>query len=260
MTEQAKRAGAIQPRQNGATNQEILQQLGMAKSTLWRWLKSEGFVETQPQKLTALKRMAQQKAVVAVRAGRLRRTRAAMEQGQREIGGLSQRDLWVLGVALYWAEGTKQKPHNIAQRVVLTNSDPEMVKLFVQWLRDICGIPREQLNFELCIHKSGNIVAAQHFWASALQVPAEQFRIRLKQHTVAPHRRNTADGYVGLVRVTVRRSVVLNRRIAGWIQGLCQSVGESANGKPSDFGSEYPGSIPGSPASDSTSLIHNFRV
>ena len=167
MTEQAKRAGAIQLRQNGATYQGILEQLGMAKSTLWRWLKSEG---------------------------------------------------------------------------------------------DICGIPREQLNLELCIHESGNIVAAQHFWASALQVPAEQFRIRLKRHTVAPHRRNTADGYVGLVRVTVRRSVALNRRIAGWIQGLCQSVGESANGKPSDFGSEYPGSIPGSPASDSTSLIHNFRV
>ena len=32
----------------------------------------------------------------------------------------------------------------------------------------------------------------------------------------------------------------------GW-RDIIQDIGESANGRPSDFGSEYPGSIPGSP-------------
>ena len=50
-----QRLDAIQLRRNGVGYQAILGQLGVAKSTLWRWLKAEGLVETQLQQLTELR-------------------------------------------------------------------------------------------------------------------------------------------------------------------------------------------------------------
>ena len=250
---------ALSLRRRGVSYGDIRARLGIAKSTLWRWLKADGLVETQSQRLTELKRQAQRKGAATVKAQCLSRTRAVKAQGRREFGSFSQRDLFVIGTALYWAEGTKQKPHNIAQRVVFTNSDPAMLRLFLQWLRDICHVPNDLLTFELYIHTSGDNEAAKRFWSATLRVPSERFRIRLKRHQRSSSRRNVGERYVGLVRITVQRSAQLNRRIAGWIEGLCQFTGESANGKPPDFGSGYPGSIPGSPAIQSVSQ-HNGAI
>ena len=247
MMKRSERVEAIRLRRSGVSYSDITKRLSVAKSTVWRWLKAEELVETSPQRLTELKRVAQRKGAAAVKAKYLANTNAILREASRAIGHLSHRDLWMIGTALYWAEGSKQKPHHIAQRVVFTNSDPAMVQLFLIWLREVCQVSDEQLTFELCIHESGDLGAAQRFWASALHVPPERFRIRLKRHTRTPHRRNIGNSYVGLVRVTVSQSAALNRKIQGWINGIVQGVGESANGKPSDFGSEYPGSIPGSP-------------
>src|SRR3989338_6403626 len=105
-----EREEALQLRRGGVTYQEIMQRLGVTKSTLWRWLKAEGLVETQPQKLTELKRMAQRKGAAVVKARRLARTQVILGRASGEIGDLSHRDLWLLGLAFYWAEGAKQKP------------------------------------------------------------------------------------------------------------------------------------------------------
>ena len=239
---------AIVLRQSGLPYTAIREQLGIAKSTLWRWLKAEGLVETQPQQLTELRRKARQQGSAAVRAKYLASTSALIEAAKGEIGSISRRDLWILGAALYWAEGSKQKPHHVAQRVTFTNSDPAMIRVFLAWLDQVCGIGHERVSFELYIHESADVMGARKFWESILHIPSERLRVRLKRHQLAPRRRNIGRRYVGLVRVTVAKSASLNRKIAGWIQGLSITSGESANGKPPDFGSGYPGSIPGSPA------------
>ena len=240
----SERTDAIQLRRDGATYETIQRRLGVAKSTVWRWCRAEGLVEQELQRLTELKRFAQRKGAAAVQAKYLAATRYVMQQAEQSVGRLSRRDLWLIGAALYWAEGTKQKPHNISQRVTFTNSDPAMLHLFLAWLRDICQISEERLVFELVIHESGNAESAKLFWSSTLRIPVTRFQVRLKRHALSLRRRRNTAGYAGLIRIIVRQSAQLNRQIAGWVQG----IGESANGKPSDFGSEYPGSIPGSPA------------
>ena len=117
----AERCQALQLRRDGTSYQDIRRQLGVAKSTLWRWLKVEGLVETQPQRLTELRRAAQRRGAEAVRAKYVAHTQALIAHARQQVGRLSWRELWILGIALYWAEGTKQKAHNVAQRVVFTN-------------------------------------------------------------------------------------------------------------------------------------------
>ena len=237
----------------GAEYQALQQQLGIAKSTLWRWLKADGLVASQPQRLTELKRMAQRTDAAAVQAKYLASSHAITETARKEIGRLSRRELWLIGIALYWAEGTKQKSHNIAQRVAFSNSDPAMAHLMVRWLTTCCAIPAHQFVYELYIHESAShLDITKQCWALTLHIPAEQLRVRFKRHQRATRRRNTGAAYMGLIRIVVRQSAALNRRIAGWTKG----IGESANGKPSDFGSEYPGSIPGSPVFEPGILGH----
>ena len=44
-----ERVEALQLRQQGVTYRAIMERLGVSKSTLWKWLKREGVVETHPQ-------------------------------------------------------------------------------------------------------------------------------------------------------------------------------------------------------------------
>ena len=81
---QDQRLEAFRLRRHNLTYQDILCRLPVAKSTLWRWLKAEGLVETQPQRLTELRRLAQQKGAAVVRQKRIRRTELLIEEGKLE--------------------------------------------------------------------------------------------------------------------------------------------------------------------------------
>lgn len=240
---------AIQLRRSGATYETVLQRFGMAKSTLWRWLKAEGMVETQPQRLTELKRMAQKKGAATVKAARLARTQAIVEQARQEVGLLTLRELWLMGVVLYWGEGAKQKPGNVSASVTFANSDPRACRLFLDWLKQICGIGKDQLIFEIYLHETANAQRARAYWAQQLEITIEQLtRVRWKRHRPATRRTNVGDSYYGLMRIKVRRSTALNRRITGWILGICDSLGSGVMVTHLALDQKIPGSIPGSPA------------
>ena len=245
----AEREKALQLRRGGVTYQEIMQRLGVTKSTLWRWLKAEGLVETQPQKLTELKRMAQRKGAAVVKARRLARTQVILEHASGEIGDLSHRDLWLLGLAFYWAEGAKQKPKNVSVGVIFVNSDPAAIRLFVKWLKEVCGVSDDRLGFEIYLHETADAQRARVYWATQLSLPLERLsRVRWKRHRPATRRTNVGESYYGLVRVRVARSSALNRRITGWITGVNNSLGSSVMVTHRALDPANPGSTPGSPA------------
>ena len=224
----SERTNAVRLRRAGVSYAEIQQQLRVTKSTLWRRLKRDGLVETQPQRLTDLKRLAQRKAATAVKDPRLQRTAAIVDEARQEIGSLSRRDLWLLGAALYWAEGAKQRPGNVSAGVVFGNSDPTAVKVFAGWLQDICGVSASQIRFELYLHETADADRARRYWAEQLGLPVERLsRVRWKHHRPSARRTNVGDSYHGLVRVSVAQSSALNRRITGWILGVGDSLGSS---------------------------------
>lgn len=245
----SERLEVIQLRRQGVTYREIMGRFGVAKSTVWRWLKTEGLVETHPQQLTELKRLAQRKGAAIVKAARIARTKAIVDAASQEIGGLSRRDLWLLGLALYWAEGSKQKPGNVSSGVIFVNSDPSAVRLMRAWFKEICGVSDDRLSFEIYLHKTADAERTRSYWATQLQIPSERLsRIRWKRHRPATRRTNVGDLYHGLVRVRVACSSALNRRIAGWIVGISDSLGSGAMVAHLALDQKIPGSTPGSPA------------
>ena len=221
---------AIQLRRSGANYQTIRQQLNVAKSTLWRWLKSEGLVETHPQRLTELKRAAQQRAARVVKARRIARTQLIVEEAKRTIGSLTERELCLIGTALYWAEGAKQKESSasqVSERVIFSNTDPRMLRLFVKFLNECCEVPSSALTFRIYLHETANAEVAKTYWSTQLGLEAIRTApITWKRHNPSTRRTNIGTTYHGLLRIVVRKSANLNRGIQGWTDGLCIAVGE----------------------------------
>ena len=212
---------AIAMRREGKTYSEIRMVVPVSKSSLSLWFKEVSLSTPQKQTLTAKKLAAAKNGGLAKRRQRIERNDVLFSAAVRDIGVLSDRELFLVGVALYWAEGTKQKEHTVSQPVIFANSDPRMIQCFLRWL-DILNVPQGDRVFNLYIHPSGDVEAAVRFWAETVGVTEETIfeRVYFKNGNPKTNRKNIGSAYRGLLRVGVKRSTDLNRRLSGWAQGI----------------------------------------
>ncbi len=114
------------------------------------------------------------------------------------------------------AKAFKNKPYRRSDRVAFINSDPALIGFFLRFL-DVAGVERDRLIFRIYIHQSADVEAAERFWLAEVQAAPSQFRkTALKKHSPVTVRRNTGEDYRGCLRIDVRRSSDLYRKIEGW--------------------------------------------
>jgi len=81
--------------------------------------------------------------------------------------------LKLTGVMLYWCEGRKgSKGHEMIDFV---NSDPEMIGIFMKFLRTICGVKESKLRVLLYCYNNQNIESLLKFWNKITKIPINQF-------------------------------------------------------------------------------------
>ncbi|MGK9464545.1 hypothetical protein ACSLFT_31615 [Streptomyces sp. G6] len=216
------RAKARELRLQGWTYDQIEAELGCSKGSISLWVrdlpKPERRDPTEQAKLAARKRWEHE---LAVREERRQQTK---EAAAAEIGALSDRDLFLGGVALYWAEGTKDKPHARRERVTFVNSDANMIRLFLSWLA-LLNVEREHITYRVMIHETADVESAEAYWADVVQADRGSFgKTTLKRHNPKTVRKNTGDDYRGCLVLTVRQSAELYRRIEGWWTGIVASA------------------------------------
>ncbi len=222
-----ERERAIILRKKGYSYSEILKRIPVAKSTLSLWLRSVGLSKKQKQRLTEKKLAAALRGAKVKRNYRLTITKEIIERAKNEIGRLSGRELWLIGIALYWAEGAKQKENNISQGVKFNNSDPAMIKVFVRWLRNACKIVDSDINFRIALHESARhrLKEIQEYWANITGFSISNFqKIDWKKHRINTNRKNVGKKYFGVLSIYVRKSTNLNRKIKGWIEGIYEFI------------------------------------
>ncbi|NJD03886.1 MAG: hypothetical protein FIA99_15100 [Ruminiclostridium sp.] len=81
-----------------------------------------------------------------------------------------QEEMKIAGTMLYWGEGTKG-----GNSVVFSNSDAEMVRVFLKFLRTICGISNSRLRVVLHHYKDQNEYQLKQFWSKKTLIPLSQF-------------------------------------------------------------------------------------
>lgn len=214
---------AILLRKQGKTYSEILHEVTVSKSTLSLWLRNVGLAKRQKQKLTAKKRAAQARG--AKRRNLMRRidTLTIYKNATKEIGNVTRRELLLIGTALYWAEGSKEKKGRLGQGVDFGNTDPAMINIFLCYLREVLGVDSDQIKFSLYIHQNHKyrLNEVLRFWnTTLLHSKFEISYVYFKKHNPKTIRKKTDNAYYGTLRVYVRKSSSIQRRIQGWIYGI----------------------------------------
>ena len=222
MSKLKEKEKAIKFRKKGLSYSEILKEIPVAKSTLSLWLRSVGLSKRQKQRLTEKKLASMKRGWEACHQKRLNITELIKNNAKKEIKEITKRDLWLIGTALYWAEGAKEKKWNSGVGLKFSNSDPIMISFFLKWLKKICLISPRDIIYELYIHKTANWKSAVKYWGKVISIPSSKIRVYFKHNKINTKRKNIGKDYYGLIMVRVRRSTNLNRKITGWIKGIYQ--------------------------------------
>ena len=83
---------------------------------------------------------------------------------------VSDEKLKVAGTMLYWAEGTLK-----GGTVDFANSDPRMVKIFLKFLRKICGVKEDRLRIYLYTYSYLDLDGVKKFWRDVTNISIKQF-------------------------------------------------------------------------------------
>ncbi|MFE1197592.1 helix-turn-helix domain-containing protein [Streptomyces olivaceoviridis] len=212
------RARARELRLQGWTYDQIEAELGCSRSSVSLWVRDLPKPERRrtPEGAAAIARKGWEEKL-RVRDEERQRTK---EEAKRSIGGLSTRELFLVGVGLYWAEGGKDKPYDRRENVAFVNSDPGMIRVFLAWL-DLLQVERERLRFTVMIHENADVGGAERYWADLVGADASMFnKTTLKKHNPKTVRKNTGDGYRGCLVIKVLKGADLYRRIEGWWCGI----------------------------------------
>lgn len=210
-------------RSAGLTYDEIAELTGASAGSMSLWLRDMPIPRDDPR--SAAHRRA---AVLATRARtrerKLRARDAVIAQSAHQIGSITSRELLLVGVAIYWAEGAKSKPWAIRDRLTFINSDPSMILMFLRWL-GLLGIDRSRCRFHLQIHESADVGAAETYWSDLVGVDLETFnKTTLKRHNPKTVRKNVGEEYRGCLVVDVLQSAKLFQSVAGWWDGLVNAA------------------------------------
>jgi hypothetical protein len=166
----------------------------------------------------------------AERPVREARRAAAREAAAAQIGELTDRELLIAGSIAYWCEGAKSKPHRRDDRVIFTNSDPALIRLFLRFL-DATGTPRTDLVFRVFIHENADVESAQQFWLEVTGAAVDQFLTpTLKHHNPKTVRKNVGENYrlPSHRRPPQRRPLPQDRRLGSRRHGGASSANRVA--------------------------------
>lgn len=215
--EKYKQNVAIEMRKRGFSYSEIENRIHVPKSTLSYWLKNIKLTLEQVQKLND-KRTAIAKANALKKILRTSRvTEDVKNSSVQDIQKISKRELWLIGIMLYWKNGNKS---DLKKGVHFSSADPCMTKLFLKWLREIGGIQDEEIKFDIFItihqgNKKSSTDETIHHWSKVTGFSKSRF-----SHIYFQKGNNKKKSKLGFLRVRVAQSSMLARQITGWIEGL----------------------------------------
>lgn len=213
---------AIQLRKQGKSYKEIREIIpNLSKGTLSGWLT---YIELTPdeqkildQRITFRKDAARLRASITNREKRIKKMNETINKAEAETVELINNSLFLLGLTLYWCEGT-QKTNTFS----FINSDPIIMKIMIQWLEEICKIPKNKIRFRLYIHEIYAHENCEEFWSKELNVPLIQFSKTVYKPT--PHIIKRNPHYKGCLRIDCG-GVELFRKFLGWRNGVLKYFG-----------------------------------
>jgi len=222
LTKKQKKEQIIALRRRGFSYSEIKGQFPASKSTLSAWLKDIKIPETKRRELRRRSMRGLLKGAEEKKMRRIAETSVIYSSAMQNIKTISKKELWFMGIALYWACGLEEKEHRAGLGVRFSNSDPFIIKLFLEWLTQVGNIERREIGFDLYLHESRREMRDEiiSYWAKTTGFPRAYFSHIYFQKNKVKRKQTLQKIHYGLIRVRVKASSLLSRQISGWIKGI----------------------------------------
>ncbi len=217
---------AIKLRESGKTYSEIAATIPVSKATLSVWLRDIDMPGEYKKKIIDLRKKAREKGWEARRSDRIDRIARINSTAPVEVSYLMGYPLWLIGLALYWAEGSKEKSWSKGSLVTLTNMDADAILLFRKWSIRFLSVTSDDFSYSLYVHDTHTrrSLKIRKWWASVLSVEPELIKIYFKHSKRRHIRHNDGINYMGVFRLQIKKSVDMNRRISAWTKEVITSL------------------------------------
>jgi len=208
-------------RRTGKSLKKIATKLGVSVSIVSAWCREVELTEQQREKLKRrkvnirhLRRLAKQSHLA-----KISRIRKHFEDSFAEIKPLTDNELFLTGLALYWAEGFKSVKES---RLGFCNSDPRMIKFMLRWFQKGLKISKQNflLRTEFNESHKDRTEEIKIYWSKLTQIPLSQFEKPFYQRSAWLKDYPNREDYFGVLRIRVRKSSELLYKTRGWIKGL----------------------------------------
>ncbi len=211
-----ERKAAVAMRRNGESIKVIARAIGIAPSTVSLWVRDIQLSKLQLKKLTT---RGQSIAVVEKRRiTRISRTKArrqeTMDSAGQMISKLTHKELWLIGIALYWGEGGKAY-YGSAR---LSNSDPAVIQIMMRFFREVCRVPEDKFRGHVNTFSHLNTNKAEVYWSEISGIPKSNFYKSYSKRSSASMGKRDALPY-GTFQIYVS-DTKLFFTIMGWIEKL----------------------------------------
>jgi hypothetical protein len=198
---------------------EIARTVGVAPSSVSLWVRDVPLTAEQLSSLRQRNPAYNNQLRGATRNKERARARRLESQEQGRAMARNADPLFIAGVMLYWAEGDKSSK-NAAR---LSNADPEVLRLFVRFLRECFGVRDEQMALTC------NLFADHHerqheieqFWLEMVSLPDTS----LRKSTVNVYSKYSQKKRRNKLPYGTTRVVVHSTHVAQAIFGAIQEYG-----------------------------------
>lgn len=211
-----EKAQAILLRREGCSYKEILERIDVSKSSLSLWLRDLPLTEREIKflKKRRIDGMARGRvrAATTLHERRIVREKLLFIKAKNDFVKFSSSPLFRVGIALYWAEGSKRD-----SGFAFVNSDPAMIRYMCQWIDLFLGIPRASLKARLFIHRPYAHEGLESFWSDYTGIPASRFNKTIYKPTGVGVKKR--PNYKGCLRI-VGGGIVALRTVQFWINLL----------------------------------------
>jgi len=207
-------------RSEGYSIKEISLRLGVAKGSVSVWVRNVELSDTQKRRLS-------EKGHSTLVIEKRRKSRLDNEEKKRNviiqnastrIGKIRERDLFFIGISLYWGEGSKTKRGSVE----FSNSDPRLIEIMMRFFSIICVVPKEKYRGHVYLHPHLDATRAEKYWSRISGIPLKQFHKTTQQHNKASQNKKDSLPYGTFSIGVYDTKLFLN--IKGWMDGVYENI------------------------------------
>lgn len=165
------REKALLLRKSGNSYSYIKKELGVSKSTLSYWLRDLPLSRERINELRGRSEVRIEKYRQTMIQKRKERLNKIYKEEMKKWLPLSQKEVYIGGLFLYWGEGSK----TTFDKVCISNTDPQIIRFASYWLTHALGVDKNKIRVALHLYTDMDVEKSKGYWSKLLDIDQNQF-------------------------------------------------------------------------------------